>query len=241
MAIIPPYGDPTLDAMRDACERAGNKPSERDYLGASLIGEDCSRKIWYSYKKYPKLPFKAETLWAFEDGRRTEDLLAARLRMIDGIELHTHDEHGNQFGFAALGGKFKGHCDGVIRGLKQAPTAWNVWEAKCSKHEKFEQFKKEKSKNGEKNTLKAWNANYFIQAQLYMHFLQIDRHYLIVALSGGRDVDSCRTEYQPDVAENAINKADSILQHNVPPKRISEKPDFYQCRWCDYREICHNA
>lgn len=231
--------DPTLDAMRRVCEVTGNNSKPRDYLGASLIGDPCSRKIWYSYKAYPKEPFSANTLWNFEDGHRTEDLIAKRLRMVKGIELHTHDESGNQFGFSALGGKFRGHMDGAIRGLLQAPKAWHVWECKASAQDKFDKFKKIKAQHGEKQTLKAWNEGYYIQGQLYMHYSGMERHYTTVALAGGRDVDSCRTEYDADVALRTIDKADMIINATREPARISEKADFYLCRFCDYRGVCH--
>jgi len=238
MVTIPQYKDPTLEAMKRICVEQGNKQTPRNYLGASLIGNPCSRQIWYAYKAYPKKPFEAETLWNFEDGHRTEDLIAARLRLLPNIELWTHDEQGKQFGFEYLGGKFKGHIDGVIRGLIQAPKALHIWENKCSAEKKYNEFQNAKVKYGEKNALKHWNENYFIQAQLYMRFFNIDRHYMTVAKAGGRDVDSCRTEYQPEIAEKAIDKADKIINAQSEPQRISENADYFVCRFCDYAEIC---
>lgn len=239
MVAIPQKGDPTLDAMKRAIQMAqfSNKP--RDYLGASLIGNPCARQIWYEYNQYYKEPFEAETLMNFEDGHRTEDLTAQRLRMVPGVELWTHDADGKQYGFSIFEGKFKGHCDGVIKGLLQAPSTPHVWECKASAAKKFAEFQAAKAKWGEKLALKNWNENYFTQAQLYMHFLQIDRHYLTVALAGGRDYDSCRTEYEPDKAEWAIDRAYKIINAKDAPPRINEKPDFYICRFCSFREICH--
>lgn len=239
MVAIPPQSDPTLEAMKRACEAIGNNRASRDYLGASLIGDPCSRKIWYTYHGYPSQPFKAETLWNFADGHRTEDLTAERLRLVPGIKLWTHQPDGSQYGFSALGGKFRGHCDGVILGLLQAPKTPHVWEGKCSGQKKFDEFKKAKREYGEKQALKHWNEGYYIQGQLYMRFLQLDRHYTTVALAGGRDYDSCRTEYQPEVAEKAIDKADKILQAKEPPARVSDKSDYWLCRFCSYASICH--
>ncbi len=83
MVKIPTYGDPTIQAMYQAIERNSDK-SKRNYLGASLIGNPCARQIWYQYNGYTQEPFSAETLMNFEDGHRTEDLTAERLRMVDG-------------------------------------------------------------------------------------------------------------------------------------------------------------
>lgn len=239
MVSIPQKGDPTLDAMKKAIEAAQSR-HKRNYLGASLVGNPCARQIWYEYNGHEKEPFSAETLMNFEDGHRTEDLTAARLRMVPGIELWTHDENGQQYGFSIFEGKFKGHCDGIIRGLVQAPKAVHIWECKASAAKKYGEFQNAKAKWGEKLALKNWNENYFIQAQLYMHFLKIDRHYMTVALAGGRDYESCRTEYEPEKAEWAIDRAAKIINAKEAPPKINEKKDFYLCRWCSFRDTCHD-
>ena len=239
MVLIPKQSDPTLDAMRLACEENAKQEPRRGYLGASSIGDPCARKLWYGFNDYPAEPFKAETLWNFEDGHRTEDLIASRLRMVKGVELHTHDENGNQFGFSMFGGRFAGHYDGVIRGLIQAPKAWHIWENKACSEKKFKEFQSCKFKHGEKNALENWNMTYFVQHQIYMHKENIDRGYLTVALAGGRDIDSCRTNYQPEIAERYIDRAEAIINATSPPSRISEKPDFWLCRFCNQQENCH--
>lgn len=241
MVTIPEQLDPTIEAMKRACENAqNNKTSKRNYLGASIIGKECVRQIWYDYNSTVAAVFDANSLWNFEDGYRVEDLTAERLRLVDGVELWTHDENGQQFGFSALDGKFKGHCDGVIRGLVQAPKALHVWENKSCGQKSFDNFISCRVKFGEKLALKNWNVCYFAQAQIYMHYLNIDRHYLTVALSGGRDYATCRTEYDPEAAQFYIDRADKILKSREPPPRINNKPDFYLCRFCSFANVCHD-
>ncbi len=231
--------DPTIEAIRRACEIAGNSEKKRDYIGASAIGNPCARQIWYDYKQYPKEPFRAETLWNFEDGHRVEDIIAARLRMVPCIELWTHDVDGKQFERTAFGGKFKAHPDGVLLGLLQAPKTHHIWENKASGQKKFNEFQNCKAKYGEKQALKNWNENYFVQAQILMKLFEMTRHYMTVALAGGREIDSCRTEYQPEIAEKYLDRAGKMLEATVEPPRISEKPDFYICSYCSFKGICH--
>lgn len=235
--------DPTLEAVKLAMQAKQSLEPRRGYLGASLIGEQCARKIWYAINQdtlsHKLKPYSFETLAAFDDGHRTEQLVIDRLRMVEGIELFDKDEGGKQFGFSHLGGKLRGHVDGIIKGLKQAPSAVHVLEVKCSADKKFNEFCSIRAAHGEKKTLKKWNEQYFVQAQLYMHFMQIDRHYLVCALAGGRDMQSCRTEYEPEVALKYIDRAEKILDSRTEPPRISDKPDFWQCRFCNYAEHCH--
>ena len=240
MVSITEEKDPTLEAMYEAIELAQDT-KVRDYLGASSIGEDCPRKIWYRYNDYPRDLFKAETLLNFADGHASEDITADRLRMVEGITLITHDDSGNQIGFEDLKGKFKGHCDGMILGLKQAPKTWHVWEHKCSNHKKYNQFLNTKAKFGEKFALKNWNKNYYVQGQLYMHYHNVKRHYMTVALAGSRMYASCRTEYEPEVAMQYIDRADKIINAKQEPPRLSDKRDFFQCRWCEFSDECHGV
>jgi len=131
--------------------------------------------------------------------------------------------------------------DGVIRGLIQAPKQLHIWEHKCSAAKKFDEFTNLLVKWGDKATLEQWNMQYFVQAQLNMHFMQIDRHYLTVALAGSRDVAACRTEYQPEVAQRYIDRVEAVLQAEKELARISEKPDYYVCRWCKFAGECHGT
>jgi len=234
---IPTQKDPTLEEMYRKIE---NKPREkRDYLGASLIGNPCARQIWYEYNGYNAEPFNADTLMNFEDGHRTEELTADRLRMVDGIELKTIGLDGNQLGFSDMDGKFKGHYDGIITGLLQSPKAPHIWECKASGDKKFNEFQKIKEKFGEKNTLKNWNENYYVQAQMYMHYEGLERHYLTVAKAGGRGYDSVRTDYSLEFANRYIDRASKIINTTSPPPKIREEKDYYICRWCKFKEECH--
>jgi len=73
-----------------------------------------------------------------------------------------------------------------------------------------------------------------------MHYFDLTRHYLVVSTPGGRDYDSCRTEANPLLAEALREKAKRILEANGPPARLSERPEFYRCKYCDYQQFCHN-
>ena len=86
MVQIPDIIDPTLEAADAALEAAQDR-SVRPYLGASAIGDPCARKLWYGFRHAAPPSFSAEVLKRFEDGHHGEDVQAARLRLVDGIEL----------------------------------------------------------------------------------------------------------------------------------------------------------
>lgn len=238
MVAIPQPECPTLAAVKRAVE-ANQERKRRDYIGASAIGHTCSRHIWYEYNGYQRDLFDANTLFKFEDGHRTEELIIGRLKMVLGVQVWDKKDDGSQYSFRTLDGKFGGSVDGFIKGLLQAPKTPHVLEVKCTAEKGFNEFRKTVFQFGEKRALEKWNATYYAQAQIYMRYFNLDRHYLVVALAGGRDMASCRTEFNPEYAEKLVDKAERILQAQVPPARVSEKPCFYICKWCPFAKVCH--
>ena len=238
MAAIPLHQDPTLaEADRVLAETENAKPP-RPYLGMSGIGEECERKLWYGFRWVLPVEFDANAHKRFLDGHRTEDLILQRLRRVPGIEVHTIDpETGYQFGVSDLGGHFKGHLDAAICGLIQAPKTWHVGEVKAS--EKIDDLRKVIAKLGEKNALREWNFTYYVQGVLYMHYTGMERHYLVCSSPGGRDWVSVRTNADPEEALRQRAKAERIVFSQHPLERLSDKPDFYKCRWCSFAEHCH--
>lgn len=243
MAPLPPLSmpDPTLEAADRALEaRAATQP-RRAYLGMSSIGHPCSRKLWYDLNNPNPRPHDAATLKRFADGHASEAVMAERLRLVPGLTLETEDPNGNQWGFSDHGGRFRGHMDGAILGLLQAPKTWHVWEHKCVGEKKQAELVKLKAEKGEKAALKAWDEVYYAQACLYMHYSGMERHYLTCATPGTRTVVSVRTEHDPIHAAQLIEKAERILNARVPLAKISDDPAWWQCRLCDHAATCHGG
>lgn len=244
MAPIPHIGrDPTLDAVDAAIAAQENAQPERSYLGMSAIGRECARELWYGFRWAARKAFDAATIRRFQDGHRAEAIMIERLRAVPGIQLWTEDPSGNgrQIGCADLGGHFRGHLDGIILGLLQAPKTPHVWEHKATNEKKQAKLAALKAEKGEKQALAEWDAVYYAQAQLYMHYQGLTRHYLTCDSPGSRATVSCRTDADPLAALRLIEKARRIITAAEPPARLSERPDWYQCAWCDHKAICHGG
>ncbi len=232
--------DPTLEAADRELEARSRKEPRRAYLGMSAIGHACSRKLWYDMHEPIAEQFNAATLKRFEDGHRSEDLMAFRLRMAPGIQLWTVDpDTGAQFGCSDFDGQFSGHMDGVILGLHQAPKTPHVWEGKAVNEKKFEKFKKLKEQHGEKGALEQWDYVYWTQAQAYMGYFDLTRHYITVCTPGVRDWDSARTEFDFAAFIKIKDKARRILESPYPLAKIGNNSSWWQCKWCHYAEKCH--
>lgn len=232
------HQDPTLESMFLAMEAFECSKPRRGYMGASGLGHPCDRKNWFELNNLPKDPMKRQGIMATEDGHATEALVIERLGYVPGIELYTKDDSGKQFGFSKFEGKFRGHYDGIIKGILQAPNTWHIFEVKCCNEKKFAELDKLKEKHGEKSALKEWDYQFYIQAQLYMGAEQLYRHYLICATPGGRNMTSCRTEFNREVYDAMQSKAERIINAKEPPVRHTENKTNHICRWCDFAEVC---
>lgn len=228
--------DPTLAAIDEALVARIEADEARGYLGMSAIGDECEARLWFNFRLVLKPKFTAKGARAIEDGHRGEDLMAERLRMVPGLRLWTVDERtGQQFRVQDLGGHFSGGMDGVMSGLLQAPKTPHVWEHKVSN--RWGDLVKLRGDN-EKSALQAWNGTYYAQAQMYMHYNHLTRHYLTCDSPGGRDSVAVRTDYDRDVANGLINKAHRIITSQAPLARLSENPSWYQCKLCPVSSVC---
>jgi hypothetical protein len=234
-----PNADPTLDALREVLAKSDDKP--RHYLGASEIGDKCERKLWYSLNM-PELarPMELRGRLATGDGHRAEAWMAEQLAKLPFIQIEVTQPDGMQFGFIDMENKFKGHADGFITGLLQAPATRHVWEHKCVNEKKFELFKKAKADYGEKGALEKWDYLYYAQAVTYMEYFGCTRHYLTVTTPGCRDFDSARTNEDKVLASALRSKARRIIDYASPPYGISTNPNWFECKFCNFREVCHN-
>jgi hypothetical protein len=203
----------------------------------SSLGHECDRALWLGFRLASNSTWQAGTIRKFEDGHRGEDLMADRLRAVKGITIGTIDpETGQQFRFTDHGGHLSGHMDGWIKGLLQAPATAHVWEHKVT--EKFNDFYKLANEDS-KSALAKWNFNYFVQAQMYMHYTSMNRHYITVDTPGGRMSASARTDYDKGLATQYIARAKRIIESKTIPAGVSKDPSWWQCRGCQQAPTCH--
>lgn len=224
--------DPTLLAMKRAVEVKRALEPKRNYIGASGIGGPCDRPPWYGYHTDHKTFMNWKGCFATEDGHRTEDLIIERLLMIEGITItNRQDEY-------AYKDFFKGHPEGIIHGLLQSPKTPALLEIKTCNEKKYNNLKKCIEEHGEKAAFQKWDQTYYAQGMILCYGFDVSRHYLIVALPGGRDVISCRSNADDTFAKALLSKAERIAQAKEPPVRISDSPDFFICKICSWKDLC---
>lgn len=232
--------DPTLEAAQAAYNAKRNTEeakNPRAYLGASGLGHECSRRLWYGFRGVKQPP--VDNYSAIDDGHLSEQVMAERLNLLDGLQVVTVDEEGNQFAVKACHGHLRGHMDGAALGLLQAPKTWHVWEAKSCNETKFKSLKKLIDEKGEKHALAAWDMVFYVQAQIYMELTGMTRHWLVCCTPGVRDWVGIRTELDSEFAQAQIARAEDIITSDDAPMRITNDPGHFVCKWCPFKEECH--
>lgn len=200
------------------------KDDVRDYIGASGIGHDCLRKIWYEFKgeECEDVPTKMRRTWAI--GKHLEGLIVQWLEK-SGIEIATSwfDLRSDNVPF------FRGHLDCVWT-KNDEPHA--IIEIKTAKDASFKLFVK--------NGLRAWNPQYYAQLQSYMGMSKIFSAYILVL---NKDNSALSDEFVPfdeDFYKGIEDKALMIANAVIAPPRINGSPLWFQCKLCRFNRVCHS-
>lgn len=238
----------TVTAMRSWWEQKLGRVSRR--LGASQIGQECERRLWYSFRWASKGEgFDGRMLRLFDRGHREEAVFIAELR---GIGAQVHDinpQTGEQYEFTACGGHFVAKIDGAALNLPDAPKTWHVVGFKTSNEEGYAKVagSKKDRKARELNPshpytgkpIKESKPEHYAQNQVEMRLADLTRTlYLMV----NKDTDEVYGErFREDkAAQDALMaKAERVIFSAEPGPGISKDPAFFKCKMCPAAAVCH--
>lgn len=223
-----------------------DEDGHRSHLGASIVGGECNRAIWYGFRWFYKSKFPARILRLFNRGHMEEGRLIALFLMI-GVKVRQQDSEGKQYRISAAGGHFGGSGDGMLLGLPDLrEDQVGLFEAKThgetsffklagKNWEKYRAGKEEFKGEGVRKS----KPEHYVQMCVYMHKFGLGAA-LYVAVN--KNTDSIYMEIigaNPEFAEFYIDRGTQLIFTEEPPARISESPGYFGCRFCDAIEICH--
>ena len=195
----------------------------RDYIGASGIGAECLRQIWYEFKgvEAESVPTKIRRTWAI--GRHLEGLILDWLSEA-GIEIARSwaDLVADEMPF------FKGHLDSVWM-KKGKPFA--IIEIKTAKDTSFNIFVKK--------GLRTWNPQYYAQIQSYMGMSGIHSAYILVLNKDNSEIADELVNFDEMFYQTLRKKAAMVANANVAPPRINGSPLWFACKMCKFNKVCH--
>jgi hypothetical protein len=199
----------------------------RPYLGCSQLGHECMRKLWYDFRCVKNQTISPRANRLFQRGHREEPIVIADLRKT-GVKVHSDQKE-----IVLCEGHCKGHCDGIAENIPDAPATPHLLEIKTCSEKHFSSLKK---LGVEKKF-----PLYYSQMVIYMDGLRLKRALFIAVNKNTDERYYKRIPGNKAFAEKLKEKALFVVSSEEPLYRLSNNPDYFQCKWCDYRGICHQG
>jgi hypothetical protein len=208
-------------------KHAGDQP--RGYLGASLIGDECGRKIQFEWMTGSTFPARVRSIFArghYFEFESKQQLIAA------GFVFAPDD----MLGFVVEDGLIAGHADGmVVRVPASVELATpSIWEHKAFNAKNFRAVKRD--------GLAKVFPRYAAQVVLYQAFLDVTNPALITITNA----DTCErlhftSAFDPHLAQAASDRAVEIIDATRAGEllpRLDQDCEDFRCKMCAHRERC---
>lgn len=201
----------------------------RPHLGASLIASPCKRSLAYQYYWTHKKSVEGKLERIFRMGDAVEDLIVAALSTIGVGITGSQDRVSDSTGHAG------GSIDGIATNVPGFENERLLFEGKSMNHSNFLSMVK-------KGVQESKPVHYG-QMQMYMGRLNL-QYAMYVAM----DKDNCKLHIEIlPFDETEYNRLLSVeqdilhMEHINELPRISNMSNWFECKFCDSKNVCHNG
>lgn len=214
----------------------------RSHLGASLIGRECKRYLWYVFRwcLHEKTTGRQQRL--FNRGHREE---ARFIEWLEGIGFkvwfENREESPNEKGEYPQYriSDVMGHFGGSLDGIAILPERYGIEEPVLL------EFKTNGTGAGfnklADDGMPIAKPEHFAQTSTYGK--KYNFRYCVY-LNINKNDDSLHVEVvklNHNLGEQMIMKAEQIIMSQTPPARLSDNPTFHKCGYCHLKDICHKG
>ena len=230
-----------LEEIDEYCIRTYDG-GHRSHLGASLIGRECKRYLWYVFRwcLHEKTTGRQQRL--FNRGHREE---ARFIEWLEGIGFkvwfENRDEGPNEKGeFPQYRiSDVMGHFGGSLDGIAVLPERYGIAEPVLL------EFKTNGTGAGfnklADDGMPIAKPEHFAQTSTYGK--KYNFRYCVY-LNINKNDDSLHIEVvklNHNLGEQMIMKAEQIIMSQTAPARLSDNPTFHKCGYCHMKEVCHKG
>jgi hypothetical protein len=221
-----------IEQALDAYVKKTRGEPYRSHLGASIIGHNCGRYLWYHFRWMFKATASARMYRLWHRGHREEIYIRELLRGAGATFLDKVDSTGEQVHVSFFGGHAGGSVDGVLCWPEIGLPQPMILECKTSRDGK--PFNDALSR-----PLPEHNLRHYKQQSIYGKGLNI-RYVLYVMVNKNNDEWTWElVELDPIVGDEMVQKMFTIITAPAPLPRLSDRPEYYECKSCEARHICH--
>jgi hypothetical protein len=214
----------------------------RTHLGASQIGKECARSLWYSFRWVGEDDFRPS------DGETSEQTHARMLRLWNrghieearfiamlltiGVRVIQQDANGAQLRFRDCAGHFAGSMDGILKNVPDMPDVDMLGEFKTYNEKRFVTLVA--------NGVEMSDEEYFIQTQIYMAKFNLKYTLFLAVCKNDDKLHAEIIEFRPEVFARFKDRASQIIYADAPPRKINNaSPGYYKCKFCNFTKACH--
>lgn len=198
----------------------------RSYIGASGLGSKCKRRVWLDFRWIYESFIEYRLARIFAHGDYEEIQVIADLESI-GIEVVQR-----QTGLVDATGHIRGHVDGVVTNVPGSRKTRHLLEVKTMNDKRFNDYLK--------NGIKATNPVYWVQINMYMGWMGLERCLFIVTNKNNEERNYQRYDFDKNTFDAYLAIGLEILTAEEIPAKIGNHT-YYECKFCDAYNFCHKG
>ncbi|MFQ6050012.1 MAG: PD-(D/E)XK nuclease family protein [Candidatus Paceibacterales bacterium] len=181
----------------------------------------CPRTVFFKFKKAPREEMEARVLRMFDHGDYIHQLIMKPLLSIRGIQVVASEVN------IPPQELISGRADAIISDGKEL----YVVDIKSMNSMVFKSLEAAKEDNID-------------QLQLYLHFFKIKKGILLYVNKDTQELKEFLVNYDPAQAQillKGLTQLKTKIDSNIIPLRLPGWPEDWQCRYCQFKEICQMA
>lgn len=178
----------------------------------------CPRQIFFKFKNVPRKEMEAHILRLFDRGDQIHQLIMAPLLSTRDIQVVASEID------IPPQELFRGRIDAIVSDKKEL----YVLDIKSMNSMIFKTLTEPKQEN-------------IAQIQLYLHYLEIPKGILLYVNKDSQELKEFLVNYDLNIVKPILNKFTDLkkkLDSNTVPSRIAAYPIDWQCKYCQFREVC---
>jgi len=193
------------------------KDKEQHHFYITDAGK-CGRNLFFKFKNVPRKEMEANILRLFDHGDHVHQLIMKPLLSIRDIHVVASEINIPPQEIVS------GRSDAIVSDGKNL----YVLDIKSMNSMIFDKLSEPKEEN-------------INQLQLYLHFFKIPKGILLYVNKNSLDLKEFVVDYDKKRALSLLDNLGEIkkkIDSNVVPERLQEYPENWQCRYCQFREVC---
>ncbi len=193
------------------------KDKEQHHFYITDAGK-CARAIFFKFKNVPRKEIEANILRLFDHGDHIHQLIMKPLLSVR--EIHVVASEVNIPPQELVSGR----ADAIISTGKEM----YVLDIKSMNSMIFRNLTEPKEEN-------------VAQLQLYLHYFKIPKGILLYVNKDNQELKEFIIAYDKKRALNLLASLSDLrekIDSEIIPPRLSDYPDNWQCRYCQFKEVC---